>query len=175
MPHYRRLFVPGGTYFFTVNLLDRQGDLLTREIEKLRAAWRYTMRRHAFETIAAVILPDHLHCIWRLPPDDNDFPTRWRLIKTEFSRSLPQGADACKKRRAGERGIWQRRYWEHCIRDAEDLDRHIDYIHFNPVKHGHVRDPDDWPYSTWDDWKKEYGRPINTPPEDWKPAHLGEA
>jgi len=82
MPRYRRLLVPGGTYFFTVNLLDRRDDLLTREIVKLRAAWAYAARRHPFETVAAVVLPDHLHCVWRLPPEDDDFSTRWRLIKT---------------------------------------------------------------------------------------------
>jgi putative transposase len=158
MPRYRRLFVPGGTYFFTVNLLDRSDDLLTREIGKLRSAWAYAAKRHPFDTVASVILPDHLHCIWRLPPDDKDFPIRWRLIKTEFSRSLSKEADASTGRRKRERGIWQRRYWEHSIRDDEDLNRHVDYIHFNPVKHQHVTDPNHWPYSTWHQYKKEYGK-----------------
>jgi len=175
MPYYRRRFVPGGTYFFTVNLLDRRDDLLTREIGRLRAAWGYAMRRHPFETVAAVVLPDHLHCIWRLPPEDVDFSTRWRLIKTEFSRSLPREGDAKTKRRLAERGVWQRRFWEHLIRDDDDLGRHVNYIHFNPVKHDHVQNADDWLYSTWHDWKKEFGRPLNTPPEDWRPTHLGEA
>ncbi|MEE2692222.1 MAG: transposase [Pseudomonadota bacterium] len=174
MPYYRRLFVPGGTYFFTVNLLDRRDDLLTREIVRLRAAWAYAAKRHPFETVAAVVLPDHLHCVWRLPPDDDNFPTRWRLIKTEFSRSLAREADARAGRRPGERAIWQRRFWEHLVRDENDLERHIAYIHFNPVKHGHVRDPDDWPYSTWHDWKKEIGSRADVPPEDWRPMHLGE-
>lgn len=175
MPYYRRRFIPGGTYFFTVNLLDRRDDLLTREIEKLRAAWGYAARRHPFETVAAVVLPDHLHCVWRLPSEDHDFSTRWRLIKTEFSRVLSRSKDAETKRRPGERGIWQRRFWEHLIRDEDDLERHVNYIHFNPVKHSHVLDPDDWLYSTWHDWKKEFGRPIDVPPEDWRPMHLGEA
>lgn len=174
MPLYRRLLIPGGTYFFTANLVDRRDDLLTREITALRAAWRYAAQRHPFETLAAVVLPDHLHCIWRLPEGDQDFPTRWRLIKTEFSRALPKREDAALDRRPRERAIWQRRYWEHAIRNAEDLDRHISYIHFNPVKHGHAQDADDWRYSTWHQWKKEFGRPINIPMEDWKPLHLRE-
>ncbi len=175
MPHYRRLFVPGGTYFITVNLFDRRSGLLTREIAKLRAAWAYAARRHPFETVAAVVLPDHLHCIWRLPPNDHDFPMRWRLIKTEFSRALARAEGLDGSRRPGERAVWQRRYWEHAIRDDDDLNRHVNYVHFNPVKHGHALNPDNWPYSTWQDWKKLYGRPIDVPPADWQPAHLGEA
>ncbi|MFQ5562552.1 MAG: transposase [Parvularculaceae bacterium] len=175
MPNYRRLFVPGGTYFFTVNLLDRSSDLPTRHIGLLRNAYRYVVARRPFETIAIVILPDHLHCAWRLPPEDHDFPTRWRLFKERFTKGLPADAETRRGRRKGERGVWQRRFWEHAIRNDEDLSRHVDYIHFNPVKHRYVADPDDWPYSTWHEWKREFGRPVNTPPEDWKPVHLGEA
>jgi putative transposase len=174
MPNYRRLFASGGTYFFTVNLLDRRCALLTENIGALRAAYGHVARRHPFETIAICILPEHLHCIWRLPPEDHDYPLRWRLIKSHFSRALPRAADPGRGRRNGERGVWQRRFWEHLIRDDDDFDRHVDYIHFNPVRHGFVADPDDWPYSTWPEWKKEQGRPIDVPPEDWKPAHLGE-
>ncbi|MEZ5920117.1 MAG: transposase [Parvularculaceae bacterium] len=174
MPNYRRLFIPGGTYFFTVNLLDRRTKILTDNIDHLRAAYRYVASRRPFETVAICVLPDHLHCIWRLPPDDDDYPARWRLIKSHLSKSLPRRQDPRAGRRTGERGIWQRRFWEHLIRDAEDLDRHVDYIHGNPVKHGLVAEPDDWPYSTYHEWKKEFGRPINTPPEDWKPLHPGE-
>ncbi len=159
MPNYRRLFVPGGTYFFTVNLLDRSSDLLTREIGVLRNAWNYARERHPFETVAAVVLPDHLHCVWRLPEGDQDFPTRWRLIKTEFSRRLSHSADAIINRRKGERGVWQRRFWEHVIRDDDDLERHVNYVHHNPVKHQYVADPDDWPHSTWRRWKIDFGKP----------------
>lgn len=175
MPNYRRLFVPGGTFFFTVNLLDRSCDLLTENIAALRRSYGYVAQRHPFETIAVVILPDHLHCIWRLPEDDHDYPMRWRLLKSHFSKQLRREDDPRSGRRKGERGVWQRRFWEHTIRDDDDLSRHVDYIHFNPVKHGYVAGPDDWPYSTWREWKKEYGRPINVPPEDWRPLHLGEA
>ena len=174
MPNYRRVFIPGGTLFFTVNLLDRRKALLTEKIDLLRSAYRDAQTRHPFETVAICVLPEHLHCIWRLPPEDHDYPLRWRLIKSRFSRSLPRDRDPRAGRRKGERGIWQRRFWEHAIRDAEDLDAHVDYIHWNPVKHGVAAAPEDWPYSTYHQWKMEFGRPINIPPKDWMPAHLGE-
>lgn len=150
MTNYRRTLVPGATYFFTVNLADRRKTLLVDHIDQLREALRYTRHRHLFTIDAMVVLPDHLHAIWTLPPDDADFPLRWRLIKTWFSRNLPHG----EHRRASrvdksERGIWQRRYWEHLIRDETDFARHVDYVHWNPVKHGHVARVKDWPYSTF--------------------------
>ena len=174
MPNYRRLFVPGGTFFFTVNLQDRRAALLTENIGSLRAAYGAVTKLHPFETVAICVLPEHLHCVWRLPPDDPNYPLRWRLIKSRFSRTLPRERDSRAGRRKGERGIWQRRFWEHAIRDAEDLDRHVSYVHWNPVKHGLVDDLEDWPYSTYHEWKKEFGRPIDIPPEDWNPVHLGE-
>ena len=174
MPNYRRLHIPGGDYFFTVNLLDRKTSLLTDKIHLLRTAYGYVQTHHPFDTIAICVLPEHLHCIWRLPTGDADYSMRWRLIKSQFSKSLPTSIDTRKGRRKGERGIWQRRFWEHSIRDDEDLDRHIDYIHWNPVKHGLANKPEDWPYSTYHEWKKEVGRAFNVPPEDWNPAHLGE-
>ncbi len=147
MPNYRRRFVDGGTYFFTVNLRDRACDLLVRRVVDLKAAYVATRDRHPFETVALVVLPDHLHCVWRLPPHDDDFPTRWRLIKSRFTRRI--GIGAGEGRRKGERGVWQRRFWEHLIRDDDDLAVHTDYVHRNPIKHGFVEDLDDWPYSTW--------------------------
>jgi putative transposase len=144
MINYRRNFVPGGCFFFTVNLADRRLSLLTDHLEALRAAFRETRQRHPFEIDAIVILPDHLHTVWTLPADDADFATRWRLIKTTFSRNVPAVERVSGSRFAkGERGIWQRRYWEHTIRDDNDFERHVDYVHINPVKHGlvaHVRD-----------------------------------
>jgi putative transposase len=149
MTDYRRAFVPGATYFFTVNLADRRTTLLVDHIDLLREAVRYTQRRHPFVTNAMVVLPDYLHAIWTLRSDDADFPLRWRLIKTWFSRNLPHGEDRRASRvDKGERGIWQRRYWEHLMRDETDFARHVDYIHWNPVKHGHVTRVKDWPYST---------------------------
>lgn len=146
---YRRANTPGATYFFTVNLADRKSDLLTEQIAALRSAVRKIRQSHPFEIIAMVVLPDHLHAIWRLPEGDANFSLRWALIKAAFSRAIPKvevvGRSRALKR---ERGIWQRRYWEHLIRDDDDLARHVDYIHFNPVKHGYVRRAADWPHSS---------------------------
>jgi putative transposase len=150
MPNYRRAFIPGGCWFFTVNLQDRRSRLLTDHIGALREATRKTKRRLPFDIDAWVVLPDHMHAIWTLPPGDSDFPIRWRLIKSHFSKSLPKIEWRSRVRNArGERGIWQRRYWEHLIRDEKDYGRHIDYCYFNPVKHGLVGRVEDWPYSTF--------------------------
>ena len=152
MSRYRRVFVRGGEYFFTVNLEDRNSDLLVRYVDDVRAAWRYVEARAPFETVAAVVLPDHLHCIWRLPPGDDDFPTRWRLFKAHFTRAMARKGVAAAGRRKGERGVWQRRFWEHAIRDDRDRLAHVAYIHNNPVKHGYCGRVDAWPYSTWRRW-----------------------
>ena len=137
MPNYRRAFVPGGCWFFTANLLDRRSRLLIDEIETLREATRRTRERHPFRIDAFVVLPDHIHAIWRLPEGDTDFSTRWRLIKIVFSKAIPTTERRSKVRRArGERGIWQRRFWEHLIRDDEDYRRQVEYCYINPVKHG---------------------------------------
>ena len=151
MPNYRRAFVPGGTWFFTVNLLERHNnDLLIREINILRHSVRRVRNKYPFMINAWVVLPEHMHCIWTLPSEDSDFSLRWRLIKSAFSRALPKNERRSAVRTAaGERGIWQRHYWEHLIRDEVDYERHMDYIHYNPVKHGHVRVVKDWPYSTF--------------------------
>lgn len=143
------MFVPGGEYFFTVNLEDRSSDLLVRRIDALRAAWRYVEKRSPFETVAAAVMPDHLHCIWRLPSGDADFPGRWRLLKGHFTRSVAQLEPVKVGRRVGERSLWQRRYWEHVIRDDRDRLAHVDYIHNNPVKHGYCSRVDEWEFSTW--------------------------
>jgi len=151
MRTYTRARAPGATYFFTANLADRRdNDLLTRHIDVLRDAFRVTKQAHPFVIEAMVVLPDHLHCLWRLPSGDTDFPMRWRLIKARFSRMLAHGECISSSRmRKGERGIWQRRYWEHMIRDERDLHRHLDYIHYNPVKHGYVERAIDWPHSSF--------------------------
>jgi putative transposase len=150
MTNYRRNFVPGGNFFFTVNLADRRSRLLIEHIEPLRAAFRYARQRHPFAIEAIVILPDHLHTIWTLLEGDADFALRWRLIKSAFSRALPRGERISESRiTKNERGVWQRRYWEHTLRDEGDFARHVDYIHFNPVKHGHVNHVQDWPHSSF--------------------------
>jgi putative transposase len=151
MPNYRRAFVPGGTWFFTVNLLRRHdNDLLVREIELLRQVVRRVRDKYPFHIDAWVVLPEHLHCVLTLPPGDSDFSLRWRLIKTGFSKALPKTERLSSVRKAaGERGIWQRHFWEHLIRDDIDYARHVDYVHVNPLKHGHVNRVRDWPYSTF--------------------------
>jgi putative transposase len=150
MTRYRRNFIPGGSFFFTVNLAERRSRLLTEKVDLLRAAIRETRANHSFGIEAIVVLPDHLHTIWTLPEGDRDFATRWRLIKAHFSRALPKGERISASRLSkGERGIWQRRYWEHTLRDERDFARHTDYIHFNPVKHRHVARVADWPHSSF--------------------------
>jgi putative transposase len=151
MPNYRRTYVPGGCYFFTVALAERKGGLsLVAQVDQLRAAFRYAKSRRPFVVEAIVVLPDHLHTIWRLPEGDADFSVRWNLLKGTFSRSIPPGEHRSASRIAKrERGIWQRRCWEHVIRDELDLERHFDYVHFNAVKHGYVDNPFAWPHSSF--------------------------
>lgn len=143
---YRRVWHPGGTYFFTVNLLARRdNNLLVRYIDILRKAVASTRKHHPFIIHGWVVLPDHL-----LPDGDANFAIRWQLIKLIFSKSIPK-TERCSAVRVkcSERGIWQRRYWEHLIRDQRDFNAYIDYIHINPVKHGLVERVCDWPYSTF--------------------------
>jgi len=135
--------------FFTVNLADRRQTLLVDEISVLRSAINSVKLNHPFKLDAMVVLPEHLHLLMALPKNDNDFAKRWMLFKSGFSRSLPKREPISRSRAAkGERGIWQRRYWEHFIRNERDFARHVEYIHYNPVKHGHVTIAADWPYST---------------------------
>ena len=144
------MWVSGGTFFFTVNLLERDRALLVEHIGELRTAFRVARSARPFDIVSMVVLPDHLHCIWRLPEGDADNATRWRHIKAMFSHSLPCFERRSQQRLAkNERGIWQRRFWERALRDEYDLRAHIDYIHFNPVKRGLVRRVRDWPYSTF--------------------------
>jgi putative transposase len=160
---YRRVWHKGGTYFFTVNLLHRKGnDLLVQHIQSLRQAVKEVKARHPFVIHGWVVLPEHFHCLIQLPPDDADYATRLRLIKVGFSKSLPkiERRSAVRVRR-GERGIWQRRYWEHVIRDEADYRAHLDYIHYNPVKHGWVKQVKDWPYSTFHRWVEQGVYPLD--------------
>ena len=150
---YRRARIKGGTYFFTVVTHRRRRFLCQAEnVELLRNALRHVMKRHPFKIDAFVLLPDHLHCIWTLPQEDHDFSTRWRLVKSYFSRhceSQYRGEVSASRKRKKERAIWQRRFWEHAIRDDEDYARHVGFIYYNPVKHGLVRAPRDWEYSSF--------------------------
>ena len=150
MPDYRRNRVPGGTYFFTVNLSDRRSNALVTQIEPLRAAVRRTRHLMPFRIDAWVVLPDHMHTVWTLPEGDANFSHRWQVIKTAFSRAIDPPEPLSDSRQArGERGIWQRRFWEHTIRDEHDYRAHVDYIHFNPVKHRLATSAAAWPYSTF--------------------------
>lgn len=168
MSNYRRNRIPGGTYFFTVNLFDRQSRLLVDHINEFREAVRITRQRRWFYIDAWVVLPEHLHCIWTLPPDDDNYPDRWRSIKKAFSKSISKTeylSDIRIKRH--ERGIWQRRFWEHTITDELDYVAHMDYIHYNPVKHGWVKTVKEWPYSTFHQMVKKGIYPL-----DWANSNL---
>lgn len=136
MVRYRRSHAPGGSFFFTVTLRDRRSHLLVDHIETLRAAFRAAFSERSFTIDAIVVLPEHLHVVMTLPPEDADFSTRWREIKGYFSRALLGSAIPIPRRSNGDLALWQSRFWEHTIRDEDDFARHVDYIHFNPVKHG---------------------------------------
>ena len=149
MVRYRRNVIAGGTFFFTVTLADRRSSMLIQHVSALRSAFRVARNDRPFSIDAVVILPDHLHAIMTLPPDDADFSGRWRRIKGHFSSQLIAAGVALRRNPNGELALWQRRFWEHTIRDDGDFARHVDYIHFNPVKHGLVSRVRDWPYSSF--------------------------
>ena len=158
---YRRARIPGGTYFFTLVTAQRR-PLLLNNIGRLREAFRVVKQRYPFRIEAIVILPDHLHAIWRLPAGDSDYSLRWSLIKRFFSSGFSASLRTASQRSKREKGIWQRRYWEHCIRDENDLRRHLDYVHYNPVKHDLVARPGDWAYSSFQRWVAR-----GAYPEEW--------
>ncbi len=137
----RRNFTSGASYFFTVTLRDRTSSLLVDYVEVLREATRSVKNERPFDIDAIVIMPEHLHAIWTLPPNDADYSIRWREIKTRFARRIPY--------HQYEGGVWQARFWEHILRDQSEMENHIDYIHYNPVKHGYVDNVADWPYSSF--------------------------
>ncbi len=155
MPNYHRAFLTGGTFFFTLvtfrrrYIFDRQEcrTILREVIDRVRS-------RHPFSVDAWVLMPDHMHCIWTLPEGDSDYSTRWSLIKSNFSKQTktmlhnPEWITASKEKHR-ESTVWQRRFWEHMIRNDKDYQTHIDYIHYNPVKHGYVTQVKDWPFSTF--------------------------
>jgi len=145
MSEYRRLYQPGGCYFFTIVTHQRANILfLPDNLTRLKSAFDKVKGKYPLTMEAFVILPDHVHCIWSMPSGDSDFSVRWRLIKSYFSAGLNHPVN-----RRGEKEIWQRRFWEHLLRDEEDWRRHMDYIHYNPVKHGYVQNPWDWPHSSF--------------------------
>jgi putative transposase len=162
MVRYRRNVVQGGTYFFTVTLADRRSRVLVDHVDALRAAFRDVRARHPFAIDAIVVLPEHLHAVMTLPADDSDYSTRWGLIKRRFTDALVAAGEPVPWRRSGGPALWQRRFWEHTIRDDGDFARHLDYVHFNPVKHGLVGRVCDWPWSSF----HRYVR-LGALPHDW--------
>ena len=148
MSRYLRLRLPGVPIFFTIALAQRGGRLLVDQVDHLHNAVRVTRAERPFGIDAWVVLPDHLHCIWRLPQGDCDYSVRWRLIKARFSRAMPMGPLRDSQMARQERGIWQRRFWEHHVRDDDDFAAHVRYCWSNPVKHSLVERREDWPYSS---------------------------
>ena len=149
MSQYRRLKLPGATWFFTVNLAERGSARLIEHIDLLRAAYRTTASEHPLVCDAMVILPDHLHAVWTLPPGDSDYSTRWRKIKARFTHATGLRAPySWSKERKREAGLWQRRFWEHCIRDEAEYRRGVAYCLTDPVHHGLAKAPEDWTFST---------------------------
>jgi putative transposase len=170
MVRYRRNFVPGGTYFFTVALADRKSSALVHHLGALRIAFRIARHERPFAIEAIVILPEHLHAIWTLPSGDSDFSGRWKRIKASFTHRLVAAGVPVRRRRNGEYALWQPRFWEHTIRNEIDFERHVDYVHFNPVKHKVVSRVRDWRYSSFHayvrrgvlpvDWAGDVGEPV---------------
>ena len=162
MVRYRRNLVPGGTFFFTVAVGDRRSRVLVEHIASLRHAFRTTRIEQPFTVDAIVILPDHLLVVMTLPVADSDFSGRWRRIKGLFTRYVVARGFTAERNQRGEYALWQRRFWEHTIRNESDFSRHVDYIHYNPVKHSIVSQAVDWPYSSF----HRYVRQGLLPP-DW--------
>ncbi len=159
---YRRNRVAGGSFFFTVAVADRRSTVLTDHVGHLRQAFRQTRIEYPFIIDAIVILPDHLHTIWSLPEGDDDYPGRWRRLKSLFTRALVKSGAPVLRDQRGEYALWQRRFWEHTIRDDNDFERCADYVHFNPVKHGYVGAPSQWAHTSL----HRYVR-AGVLPDDW--------
>lgn len=175
MTSYRRAKTPGGVYFFTVNLAERQRSTLVDHVDLLKRMFREEQKVHPFQIDALVIFPDHLHAVLTLPDEDADYSNRWRRIKAAFSTALPHAEGRSESRRSkGERGIWQRRFWEHLIRDEQDYAQHVNYIHFNPVKHGHVKQVRDWPHSTFHRFVRQGKYPLDWAGSDAVSFIVGE-
>jgi putative transposase len=161
MVNYRRLKIPGGIYFFTLTLKNRQSTYLTDNITHLTHAMRVVRHTMPFETIAMVVLPDHLHAIWQLPENDNNFSGRWMRIKRQFTKYLIHQGEPIEKNHLGEYNVWQRRFWEHWICNENDYENHVNYIHYNPVKHGYVKQACEWKYSTFNRFVRKGIYPMN--------------
>ncbi len=185
MPEFRRNYVPGGTYFFTC-VTHCRAPILTTDLGRtcLRGAIEQTRRDHFFEIVAIVLLPDHWHTVWTMPRGDVGYPTRWMRIKEEFTEAwLDAGGGELPQSRSRKehryRGIWQRRYWEHTVRDEVDLKRCVDYIHWNPRKHRLAERVQDWPWSSFQRWVRAGEYEIDwggtDPAPGWDDPEWGEA
>ena len=149
---YRRVYTKGACYFFTLVTEQRRPIFKNdQQIKILRESFKKVKQKYPFKIDAIVVLPDHIHCIWTLPEGDQDYSTRWRLIKTGFTKqcdtSIIQSPNHTRTRKK-QQAIWQHRFWEHMIRNEQDYQHHVEYIHYNPVKHGLVKQASDWPYSS---------------------------
>jgi putative transposase len=162
MVNYRRNLVRGGTYFFTVALANRRSSVLVNNVDALRQAFLKTRAERPFEIDAIVILPEHLHAIMTLPPEDFDYSGRWRRVKSLFTRAIVKSGASITRDSRSEYQLWQRRFWEHTIRDDADFERHVDYVHFNPVKHNLVSRVADWPHSSFHRYVQR-----GVLPQDW--------
>ncbi|WP_262337359.1 REP-associated tyrosine transposase [Legionella genomosp. 1] len=158
---YRRDFSPGAIYFFTLTLKNRNSCALTLHSNLLTRSFRWVRHQYPFKTHAMVVLPDHLHVVWELPATDFNYSLRWRLIKTYFSKAMIKSGVILSKNDRNEYSLWQRRFWEHRIRNEDDLKTHIDYIHYNPVKHQLVKRPCDWQYSSIHQYIRKRSLPGN--------------
>lgn len=183
MSEYRRAFAPGGMFFFAVVTANRAPIFADHaNAQLLHDAIAAYGKIKPFQTVAMVLLPDHLHAIWKLPKSDADFSSRWKAIKSHFTRAyLQQGRFQNRVTESqflrGNRGVWQRRFWEHLLRDEDDLRRHMDYIHYNPVKHGLAKCPHEWGQSTFHrlvvanqydrEWCCNCTQPIRPPDFSW--------
>jgi putative transposase len=159
MSQYRRVFQEGTYYFITIVTHNRK-QILINEIDLLRESFKYSKTKYEYEIFAVVILPDHLHMLIK-PRDFLQYPDIIKTIKTHFTKNLPESYKresqkevSQSKLNKGEKGIWQRRYFEHTIRDEKDLERHLDYIHYNPVKHSFVNSASEWNFSSFKDFVK---------------------
>jgi putative transposase len=169
MVNYRRYKVVGGCYFFTVVLRDRHSQILTKYIAQFRNAIYQVKKTLPFQINAMVVLPDHLHTIWTLPKSDADFSTRWNRIKGLFTQSVKEQGFLLRKNHRGEYNLWQRRFWEHAIKDELDMANHVNYIHYNPVKHRLVSKVRDWPYSSFHHYVRKEILPL-----DWCDEQVSE-
>lgn len=167
MPEYRRFYRPGGTYFFTV-VTNARAPIFVHPVARalLADALRTTQSLDPFDIFAFVLLPDHLHTLWSLPPADDDFSGRWKRVKSLFTHhylhaGLPEQSVSSSRSNRNNRGVWQRRFWEHLIRDQDDLNQHLDYLHYNPVKHGHATCPHAYPFSTFHRFVRQGHYPID--------------